>query len=245
MNRTKHHFCGRECFFNAKRELYSVLQTDPPVIEKKERKIKYQNKCKICDCLIRKDRKFCVSCLEGSKQRRRSITKGEIRDQLGTSDYHRVVRNDSRTQFSNSHTEEKCVICNYSRHIEICHIKAVRDFDDLTPMEVINHIDNLVALCPTHHWEFDNGYLSQETFMPIEKTTYTTNHCETCGCTISKTSKKCKSCNAKSREKIAWPDLPTLMEMVRSSNYNNISDQLGVSPSRLKQKIYRWNKSQP
>jgi predicted restriction endonuclease len=26
-------------------------------------------------------------------------------------------------------------------------------------MTEINHIDNLVGLCPTHHWEFDAGLI--------------------------------------------------------------------------------------
>ena len=47
----------------------------------------------------------------------------------------------------------------YDKHYEVCHIKAVSDFSEDTPITVINHIDNLVALCPNHHWEFDNGLL--------------------------------------------------------------------------------------
>lgn len=27
-------------------------------------------------------------------------------------------------------------------------------------MKEINDIENLVALCPTHHWEQENGFLS-------------------------------------------------------------------------------------
>lgn len=52
-----------------------------------------------------------------------------------------------------------CAICGYSTHIEIAHIKAVSDFEDSATIAEINSIDNLIALCPNHHWEYDNGIL--------------------------------------------------------------------------------------
>lgn len=52
-----------------------------------------------------------------------------------------------------------CKICGYNKHVEIAHIKAVSDFDDSTTIAEINDINNLVALCPNHHWEYDNGYI--------------------------------------------------------------------------------------
>ena len=29
----------------------------------------------------------------------------------------------------------------------------------LTTIEEINNINNLIGLCPNHHWEYDNGLL--------------------------------------------------------------------------------------
>lgn len=51
-------------------------------------------------------------------------------------------------------------ICGYDRHVNICHKKAVADFSDNALVKEINSIDNLVALCPTHHWEYDNGFIN-------------------------------------------------------------------------------------
>lgn len=53
-----------------------------------------------------------------------------------------------------------CKICNYSTHVEVHHIKPISSFPDETPIGEVNSIDNLVYLCPTHHWEADNGLLS-------------------------------------------------------------------------------------
>lgn len=53
-----------------------------------------------------------------------------------------------------------CKICGYNNHIEVAHIKAVSEFTEDTPISVINSIENLIGLCPNHHWEYDNGILT-------------------------------------------------------------------------------------
>lgn len=69
------------------------------------------------------------------------------------------IRKDARNVFYESGNEYKCIICGYSNHVEISHIKPVSEFDDNDLILDINNIDNLVALCPNHHWEFDAGLI--------------------------------------------------------------------------------------
>ena len=54
-----------------------------------------------------------------------------------------------------------CVNCGYDDYIEICHIKPVKDFKKCNLVE-INHPDNIVALCPNCHKQFDNGKITLE-----------------------------------------------------------------------------------
>lgn len=70
------------------------------------------------------------------------------------------IQKQARRIYTTSDKPKKCHVCNYSRHFEVCHIKDVSSFDDSALILEINDINNLVALCPTHHWEFDNGLLS-------------------------------------------------------------------------------------
>lgn len=70
-----------------------------------------------------------------------------------------AIRRNACEVFFSENTEHKCYVCGYSNHIEVAHIKAVSEFDDATPIAEINSIDNLIALCPNHHWEYDNGIL--------------------------------------------------------------------------------------
>ena len=54
----------------------------------------------------------------------------------------------------------KCVVCGYDKHIEIAHIKAVSEFSESSKLSEINDPNNLIALCPNHHWEYDHGLLN-------------------------------------------------------------------------------------
>ena len=53
----------------------------------------------------------------------------------------------------------QCEICGYTHHVEVAHIKPVSSFNETATIREINSIDNLIGLCPNHHWEYDNGIL--------------------------------------------------------------------------------------
>lgn len=53
-----------------------------------------------------------------------------------------------------------CSICGYSKHVEVCHIKPVKDFTKNTRLSEVNDRNNLIILCPNCHWEFDNGFIN-------------------------------------------------------------------------------------
>ena len=68
-----------------------------------------------------------------------------------------VIRKHAHYVFNKHYKHQECKVCGYDTHIQVCHIKSVSSFDDDVLMSEINSIDNLVGLCPNHHWEFDNG----------------------------------------------------------------------------------------
>ena len=73
--------------------------------------------------------------------------------------YRSSIRKLAEKTYKKSGKELKCTICGYDLHVEIAHIKSVSDFDKSSTIAEINSIDNLIALCPNHHWEYDNGIL--------------------------------------------------------------------------------------
>lgn len=56
-------------------------------------------------------------------------------------------------------TKLPCQKCGYTLHIELAHIRPISDFPDSATLAEINQESNILALCPNHHWEFDNSFI--------------------------------------------------------------------------------------
>lgn len=70
------------------------------------------------------------------------------------------IQKHARFIYESYQKPKNCLICGYTAHYEICHIKSVASFPSESLIVQINAIDNLIALCPTHHWEFDNNVIA-------------------------------------------------------------------------------------
>lgn len=79
-----------------------------------------------------------------------------------------AICGNAQVVYKNNGSGYKCFLCDYKKHVEICHIKAVSDFDEFALMLEINNIKNLVALCSRCHWEFDNNALDEPQLQKIK-----------------------------------------------------------------------------
>mgnify|MGYP000873201064 CR=1 FL=1 len=70
-----------------------------------------------------------------------------------------LVRSRARSILNRERITKECIICKYNLHVEVCHIKAISLYSLDTLVSEINNLNNLVYLCPNHHWEFDNKLL--------------------------------------------------------------------------------------
>lgn len=89
-------------------------------------------------------------------------TKGDLFKEKTYHAARAAISRNARAMFSTSKRPKQCYICDYPTHVEICHVKPVAGFSDTSFIWEINSIGNLVALCPNHHWEFDNDHLDLE-----------------------------------------------------------------------------------
>lgn len=123
--------------------------------------------CKKCNTLLYigwqkgRNRKVCDQCKNNLNQPKNwsKITLGEQKKNRTLTNAHAHIRSLSRQIYKKSNKPQRCIKCGWGLHYEVCHIKPISSFDDSTTIAEINHIDNLVALCPNCHWAFDHGHL--------------------------------------------------------------------------------------
>lgn len=90
-------------------------------------------------------------------------TKGQLKSERKSyQSYRSAIRKLAEKIYKESNRDLKCSVCGYDKHVEIAHIKAVSDFNEETTIAEINSLDNLIALCPNHHWEFDSKLIDLE-----------------------------------------------------------------------------------
>lgn len=143
-------YCNRICLAQSKIKVKSMCK-------------KQSKSCSICNTNISGKNKYCELCKSQKIPSSYNCTKKEMFDKCKNWQSARTqIRKHAKLIFNNYIKTNKCSICNYSKHIEICHIKPVKDFSDNCLLSQINNPNNLVALCPNHHWEFDNGFLILE-----------------------------------------------------------------------------------
>lgn len=131
----------------------------------------------------RKTKKKCIVCQEPVKSFRHNRcekhhsdyikyksenmyqekTIGEYRNMKSVKDKHPSWVHSHIRQFNRRWNKEltklPCANCGYSKHVELCHIKALSSFDDSTLLSEVNSKNNVVQLCRNCHWEFDNNLL--------------------------------------------------------------------------------------
>lgn len=140
-------YCSRSCAATRTNQMYPKRRKKP-------------RSCKRCNASITHlpgRRTCCLECNPSYKDWE-AITLGEMR---GRRRYqkHSAVRDRARQQFVASGRPLRCCVCGYDTHVDICHVRALHTFPANTPLRIANASNNLMALCPNHHWEFDHGLL--------------------------------------------------------------------------------------
>lgn len=157
-------FCSKSCATKVNNSLH-------PKREK-------EGKCKVCGKPIHSSK---VHCKEHTKKlnKHTSSLKGTFiadwseitvydaiygnKSGLGASNRYTRIRDHALRTYRNSDKPKQCINCGYDKHYHVCHIKPIHMFSLESTIDVVNHIDNLTALCPNCHWELDNGLLQLST----------------------------------------------------------------------------------
>lgn len=151
--KSKNHFCNNSCA--AKYNNVGRVS-----------KYKKYHTCSVCGKeTYRKGR--CLECFTASRTSEivKTYTVGQIKELYKDKTLlaqAAKIRGYGKTFYDRSNKPKYCINCGYSKHYEVCHIKAINSFDDNATMAEVHALDNLIALCPNCHWEYDHGLLLLE-----------------------------------------------------------------------------------
>jgi hypothetical protein len=148
-------FCSRSCAAKYNNVLYPKRTTE--------------SRCKICNDKIWKGKTYCKHCWQ-RKVEENSIAKWDsttLKEMifLGNANAggrYPYIRTLARQKYIKSDKPKQCLICNYSLHFDVAHVKAIKDFPLSATIGEINNLNNLEALCKNHHWEYDHGHITLE-----------------------------------------------------------------------------------
>lgn len=142
--RSRAHFCSSSC----------AASYNNRVIIKRQ----LEGICKKCSIPIHSSRVYCNKCFKDSLESNLTQKNPTYADILKSRKYqpHSVIRIHAQKIYFKNFTKIECVKCGYSKHIEVGHIKAIKDSAPTDRLLTINDPSNLLGLCPNCHWEFDN-----------------------------------------------------------------------------------------
>jgi hypothetical protein len=147
-------FCSKSC---------SAKETN-----KKPKRVKINHYyCSICGSEIdRKITKRCKACIANDIESKKNLTIGSLRNKISVKGKHRSWLHSEVLLFNRfwnkDLTIKPCQNCNYSKHVELAHIKSVASHDDSALLSEVNHPNNIIVLCRNCHWEFDHFVLKLE-----------------------------------------------------------------------------------
>jgi hypothetical protein len=160
-------FCNNSCYSNYRVVNSSNQYLELRNIDENKKEVIKSCKCKKCERIFELKRiengkfskqKYCNDCLYVDTIGGRA--KGELFvNRKNWQSARSTIQKHARMIYKQENKIIRCKVCDYDNYVEVCHIKAVSEFSNDTLISDINNINNLIGLCPNHHWEFDNGLL--------------------------------------------------------------------------------------
>ena len=147
--------CGEE----TKNPKFCSKSCSAKIANKIPKRKKKSNFCIICGIEIKTQRRYCDDHNPQKIDWANVTIQNILETRYGNSNRYNRIREHSRLTYIKSDKPKYCINCGYTKHFAVCHIKPIKDFDKNTPISVVNSLDNLIALCPNCHWEFDKGIL--------------------------------------------------------------------------------------
>lgn len=119
----------------------------------KPRRKKREHPCKHCGAAVTGRNSLCVPCHGANSIDTKTIAQVAMKMGKAAAKFAPIR---ARARQLHITPNAACERCGYSKHVEVCHIKAIADFDITTLVSDVNARTNITLLCPNCHWEQHN-----------------------------------------------------------------------------------------
>jgi hypothetical protein len=153
-----------------------------------KRTAKVDGPCEMCGKLILykkqkrggySPRRFCEKCYPEARAKISSglygsipiedTTLGDLKKRRSSYWSWRVeITSHARKVYMRSDKPKECILCGYTKHFDVCHKDDVSTCSDTTTVKELNRLENLIALCKNHHWEFDHNLLDKKDKLKLQ-----------------------------------------------------------------------------
>ena len=120
--------------------------------------VKISKNCEDCGNPHARNSEYCSQICKSTAEMKRT-TIGEASRYTEQNRY-RAVRDKGVNFYKYFGKSSVCENCDYDKHTEHCHIKAIKDFNENDSVWDCNQPSNMIFLCRNCHWELDYGDLT-------------------------------------------------------------------------------------
>ena len=166
LKRSKNMFCSRSCAATFNNSLKPKKAEGLYTLREKT-----CSNCKSTYVKDGRDAKNTCSILCSMELGMKQRTMKEAIQRVGSNTYD-AIRKNARA-YSKHFFPAKCMICDYDKHYEVCHVKDLKDFTREETVYEVNNKTNLIHLCPNCHWEFDHNQLDIQKIREAQKAALT------------------------------------------------------------------------
>lgn len=168
INTSENQFCSKSCAAIFNNTVYIKRPTTTSIVSIKYIKKEHHIDCINCNKNFLKSSNQTTNCCSRLCQTEQYMKSRTLADTIV-----RIRGNKFDTARSNARSYSKhfypkhCMKCGYDKHYEVCHIEDLTSQDTSKTLFEVNHITNLIHLCPNCHWEFDHNLTDEKEIRSI------------------------------------------------------------------------------
>lgn len=152
-------YCSRACLAEVQKRFIAQPCDNCSTLVYKQRKNFRRSKLHFCNTQCLLEYKQIHIKPKTPQQLPKYITLADIPYKANRANQYDIVRSRARHKYKHLY-EKGCQHCGFTEHVEVCHRIPITQFLPTAKIDdEVNAPENILILCPNHHWCFDHKKL--------------------------------------------------------------------------------------